>query len=155
MPESFAMKEWPLGGLFLADRPMASSLPLRRTAVEARILGPLAEVTVTQSYHNPFDCALELEYLFPLPETGAIHDFDFRIGGTKVSAEVQEAEAARERYEEALHSGRRATLFVERRPNLFALLLANVQPGDEITAVIRYQQPGAAGSRRQRVSSDR
>ena len=141
MPESFAVKEWPLGGLFLAKRPQASSLPLRHTMVEARLLGPLADVMVTQSYHNPFDRPLELEYLFPLPENGAIHDFEFRIGEARVTAEVQPVEAARERYEKALHTGKRASLFEERRPNLFALLLANVQPGDEVTAVIRYQQP--------------
>ena len=141
MSGSFAIKEWPLGGLFLADRPMASSLPLRHTEVEAHITGPLAAVAVTQHYHNPFDAPLELEYLFPLPENGAIYDFEFLIGAAKVKAEVQPAETARERYETALHGGQRASLFEERRPNLFALLLANVQPGDEITAVLRYQQP--------------
>ncbi len=141
MPESFAMKERPFGGLFLTKQPEASSLPLRHTAVAARIFGPVAEVTVTQSYHNPFDRPLELEYLFPLPENGAIHDFEFRIGEATVTAEVQTTEAAQERYEQALHSGKHAGLFEERRPNLLALLLANVQPGDDITAVIRYQQP--------------
>lgn len=134
------VEEWPWGGLIVLDQSEASSLPLRRTEVHARILGPLAAVQVTQHFQNPFAQPVNLEYLFPLPEGGAIHDFEFVIGEEHVKAEIQASEVARERYEEARIHGRRATLFEERRPNLFALLLANVQPGDEIEACIRYQQ---------------
>jgi Ca-activated chloride channel family protein len=141
MSGSFAQKDWPLGGLFPIDQPHASSLPLRSTTVTAHLLGPLADVTVVQAYQNPFDYPLELVYIFPLPDQAAIFDFEFEIGGVKVKADIQPVEAARERYEQALHMGKRASLFEELRPNLFTLQMANVQPGEEMAAVIRYQQP--------------
>ena len=135
------VEEWPWGGLVVLEQSEASSLPLRLTEVQARIMGPLAAVQVSQHFHNPFAQPVNLEYLFPLPEGGAIYDFELVIGDDHVKAEIQSTEIARDRYEEARIHGQRATLFEERRPNLFALLLANVQPGDQITANIHYQQP--------------
>jgi Ca-activated chloride channel homolog len=129
-----------LGTLIVADTPTVSSLPLEHTDVVAQICGPLASVAVTQRFGNPFPEPVELAYLFPLPHEAAIVDYALRIGQRVIRAEMQELEAARQTYAEARAAGRRAGLLEQRRPNLFSVELANVQPGETITATVRYQE---------------
>ena len=57
-----------------------SLLPLEQTTVTAQVVGPLNTVAVTQRFTNPLKEPLELEYLFPLPHTAAIVDFELHIG---------------------------------------------------------------------------
>jgi Ca-activated chloride channel family protein len=129
-----------LGAMIVAVGPTASPLPLEHTDVVAQVSGPLASVSVTQRFGNPFREPVELSYLFPLPHAAAIVDFELRIGARVIRADMQELEAARQSYEEARAQGKRAGLLEQRRPNLFALQIANVQPGETILATMRYQE---------------
>jgi hypothetical protein len=85
-----------------------SPLPLEHTTVTAHAVGPLNTVAVTQRFKNPFSGPVELEYLFPLPHTAAIVDFELRIGSRTIQGDLQEIEQARENYEKARSEGRRA-----------------------------------------------
>ncbi len=129
-----------LGTLIVANVPAASSLPLEHTDVVAQVCGPLASVSVTQRFANPFTEPVELAYLFPLPHEAAIVDYELRIGQRVIRADMQELEAARQTYAEARAAGKRAGLLEQRRPNLFSVELANVQPGENIIATVRYQE---------------
>jgi Ca-activated chloride channel family protein len=129
-----------LGALIVAGAPAVSSLPLEHTDVVAQVCGPLASVSVTQRFGNPFAEPVELAYLFPLPHEAAVVDYELRIGQRVIRAEMQEIEAARRTYAEAREAGKRAGLVEQRRPNLFSVELANVQPGETITATVRYQE---------------
>ena len=40
--------------------------PLKHTDVKANITGFIARVTVTQTFHNPYDEKIEAVYVFPL-----------------------------------------------------------------------------------------
>lgn len=122
-----------LGCLILVAE-KASPLPLEGTSVSAVITGMIAQVTVTQRFGNPFTTPVELEYLFPLPHTAAIVDYVIRIGDRTIRAEIKEAEAARQTYQAAVESGKRASLLEQRRPNLFSVKIGNVQPGDQSSA---------------------
>ena len=119
---------------------LESSLPLKHTAVVAQITGPVASVSVTQRFGNPFDHPIELTYLFPLPHEAAVVGFELRVGARVVHSRVEEAEAARQAYDVARDSGRRAGLVEERRANLFSIELANIQPGETILATMRYHE---------------
>jgi Ca-activated chloride channel family protein len=133
------IEELRLGTLIVAG-PDATPLPLEHTDVVARISGPLAGVSVTQRFGNPFPEPVELAYLFPLPHEAAIVDFELRVGARTIRADLKEIEQARQAYAEAREQGRRAGLLEQRRPNLFSLEIANVQPGETIVAVVRYQE---------------
>jgi hypothetical protein len=61
-----------LGTLIVAGAPAVSSLPLEHTDVVAQVCGPLASVSVTQRFGNPFPEPVELAYLFPLPHEAAV-----------------------------------------------------------------------------------
>jgi Ca-activated chloride channel family protein len=130
--------ELTLGILILQDAETA--LPLELTEVAAQVTGPLASVTVTQHFRNPFEKPVELKYLFPLPHEAAIFDYEIRIGERVIRAEIEEIEEARRTYERAMREGQRAGLLEQRRPNLFSMELAHVQPGEPIVTTIRYQQ---------------
>ena len=45
--------------------------PLKHTDVHADVTGPVARVTVTQTFRNPFEETIEAVYVFPLPQDAA------------------------------------------------------------------------------------
>jgi Ca-activated chloride channel family protein len=128
-----------LGMMVLVD-PSASPLPLERTLVSTHLTGLIASVGVQQQFRNPFDTPIELEYLFPLPENAAMTDFSLQIGARLVRAEVQETEQAKQAYEQARDEGKHAALLNQRRPNLFAIRIANVLPHEIIQAKLQYEE---------------
>ncbi len=119
---------------------VATALPLEHTDVSARITGLIAEVTVLQRFRNPLTKKADLEYLFPLPHLAVITAFEFRIGIRVITGGVYEIEQAIEGFDRARKAGQRASLLEQRRPDLFALKLANIQPGEIIQVVTSYQQ---------------
>jgi len=65
--------------LFVAGEGQPSTLPLKHTDVDARVLGHVAQVRVTQSFHNDRPRPIEVVYTFPLPENAARrHEDDHR-----------------------------------------------------------------------------
>src|SRR5688572_3914971 len=101
-----------LGALILIPQQAgtASPLPLEHTAVNGTITGSVASVTVTQRFGNPFNHPIELEYLFPLPEKGAVVDYEITIGTRTIKADIKERETARQVYQQAVSEGKRASL---------------------------------------------
>lgn len=134
------IEELRMGCIVVNSTPTASSLPLEHTDVVAHVSGPLASVSVAQRFGNSFSEPVELTYLFPLPHGAAIVDYELRIGQRVIRAEIKELEEARRTYFTARDQGQRAGLLEQRRPNLFSIDLANVQPGETILATIRYQE---------------
>lgn len=116
------------------------ALPLQHTRVNAQVLGPLVSVSVTQQFTNPLDKALELEYLFPLPQEAAVLGFELRFGGRVVTGTLKELEQARQDYEAGRDAGKVSAMLETRRANLFAVKLANVMPGVVIESSLQYQQ---------------
>jgi Ca-activated chloride channel family protein len=132
--------EFPIAGQMKVLTNDASSLPLKNTRVNVQILGPLASVEVIQSFENPFQETIELEYLFPLPKEAAVMGFEITAGGRSIQGKVEESSRALDQYQQAAGEGRRAGLLEQRRPNLFAVQLANIRSGEDIRAVLHYQQ---------------
>jgi Ca-activated chloride channel family protein len=126
--------------MIIRDGVPASPLPLEQTTVSGQISGPVASVAVAQRFGNPFKTPIELEYLFPLPHEAAVVDYEIKIGARTIRAEIKELEAARRAYREAVDEGKRASLLEQRRPNLFSIQIGNVQPGEQIHTVLRYQE---------------
>ena len=128
-----------LPALYLLDD-LESPLPLEHTAVRAYVTGLVGTVIVTQRFRNPLTSSADLEYLFPLPHSAAITALEFQIGERTIRASVYEIEQARQEYAAAKSQGRHASLLEGRRPNLFGLQLANIQPGEFIQVITSYQQ---------------
>ncbi len=123
-----------------SDDPATDRLPLKATEVDARIAGPIADVTVTQRYRNEGQRAIEARYVFPGSTQAAVHAMTVRIGGRVIVADIREKQRARIEYEAAKKEGKTSALLEQERPNVFAMNVANILPGDEVAVELRYTE---------------
>ena len=122
----------------VTGRPRFIPLPLKHTAVDAAISGYIGTVNVKQEYENPYDTKIEAVYVFPLPEKAAVSEFLMVIGDRTIRGILREKEEAEAIYREARSQGYRASLLVQRRPNIFEQKVANIEPGKAIDIDITY-----------------
>lgn len=115
-------------------------LPLKQTQVEATIVGPVAEVEVSQRYENTLEEEVEAVYVFPLPENSAVHGMRLEVAGRVLEGVAMEREEAREVYEGAKAAGYVAALLEQERPNVFTQSVANIPSGEEVKVALRYVQ---------------
>ena len=133
-------------GAMMADLPVEGEpgatrhvpLPLQHTAVDASVDGHVGTVKVRQQFENPFDTRIEAVYVFPLPERAAVSEFLMMIGDRTIRGIVREKEEAEAIYHQARAQGYRASLLVQRRPNIFEQKVANIEPGRGIDVDITY-----------------
>ena len=85
-------------------------LVLEHTAVNARIAGNLARVSVTQVFTNPFSKPLEAVYAFPLPDQAAVDELKIKIGKRVITGLIKERQQARKIYDQAKAQGQTAAL---------------------------------------------
>jgi len=118
----------------------AIQAPLISTDVVFRVTGPIARARVVQTFHNPSGDWYEGVYVFPLPENAAVDRLRLRVGERLIEGEIRERAAAKQVYDQAKASGRRAALFDQERPNIFTTSVANVGPRETIVVELEYQQ---------------
>ena len=123
-----------------SDDPNVDRLPLKATAVDIRIAGVIADVTVTQRYKNEGRRTIEAEYVFPGATRAAVHGLTMTIGERRVVAQIREKQQARTEYQAAKTAGKSAALLEQHRPNVFKMNVANILPGDEIAVELRYTE---------------
>lgn len=134
-----ASDDGPTGGLFVTKpNGEKQAFPLKHTDVNAKVVGNVSRVEVTQTFQNPFDEPLEAVYVFPLPDEAAVDDMEIRIGDRTIKGVIKRREEAQRIYEEARREGRTAGLLEQERDNIFTQSLANIRPGEEIKVIIRY-----------------
>lgn len=109
------------------------NLPLDRLDVQASISGLVARTTVTTEFVNAFGTALEATYVFPLPDRAAVTAMTMTADGRTIAADLQERAAAREAYDRAVESGRRASIAEQERPDVFTMRVGNILPGERVT----------------------
>jgi hypothetical protein len=117
------------------------NLPLDRIDVRAEITGLTSRIELTQDFINPFDVPLEASYVFPLPDRGAVTRMQMTADGRVVEAELREREAARQAYDEAIASGRRASIAEEERPDVFTMRVGNILPGERVSVALTLVNP--------------
>src|SRR3954452_23365761 len=96
-------------GIIIDRRPhiaLARSYEIREVTVDARVRDQVAEVQVSQTFHNPGSFPLEAEYLFPLPEEGAIQNFVLLVDGKELPGRILPKDEARGIYERIVRTKR-------------------------------------------------
>ncbi len=116
-------------------------LPLTRTRLAVHAAGGLARVRLLQTFANPYAEPLHVSFRLPLPADAAVAGFEFRLGEQRIVGDIDRRDRARERFEQALASGRTAALLEQERASLFTQELGNLPPGAAVEATIELDQP--------------
>jgi len=116
------------------------TLPLRAVRLRAEARGGIARVTLTQEFVNVYDEPLAVTYLLPLPADGAVSAFAFTIDERRIVGEIDRRAAARQRFEEAIATGRTAALVEQERSSLFTQEIGNIPPRATVHAELAVDQ---------------
>ncbi len=139
---SMAQGAWSQG--IMIDRrphwPIARSFEIREVAVDARVRDQVAEVQVSQTFHNPGSVMIESEYLFPLPEEGAIQNFVLLVDGKELPGRIVPKDEARRIYEEIVRTKRDPALLEYMGRGLFRTSVFPIPPGADRKVTMRYTQ---------------
>ncbi|MFC5750613.1 VIT domain-containing protein [Actinomadura rugatobispora] len=117
------------------------NLPLDSVDVHASITGLAAGIEVVQGFHNPYDVPLEATYIFPLPDRAAVTALRMEAADRVVDGVLKERGQARQEYNAAIASGRRAAIAEEDRPDVFSMRVGNILPGERVTIRLTLNQP--------------
>src|SRR4051795_6428812 len=139
---------WGLGGGeearaqgFLVDRrphvTLSRSYEIREVGVDARVRDQVAEVQVSQTFHNPGSVQLEAEYDFPLPEDGAIQNFVLLVDGKEWPGRVVPKDEARRIYEEIVRKQRDPALLEYMGRGLFKTSVFPIPAGQQRTVALK------------------
>jgi Ca-activated chloride channel homolog len=120
--------------------PSIDSFPLKKTEVDASIVGVIAYVTVTQTYANVGEKPINAEYIFPASTRAAVHGMTMTIGQHVIKAKIKERQQAKKEFEAAKEEGKSASLLQQQRPNVFSMDIANVMPGDVVNIELCYSE---------------
>jgi Ca-activated chloride channel family protein len=130
-------------GLIIDRRPhvpIARAFEVREVTVNARVREQVAEVQVSQVFHNPGSTVIEAEYFFPLPDEGAIQNFVLMVDGKELPGRLLPKDEARRIYEEVVRSKRDPALMEYMGRGLFRTSVFPIPPGADRTVTLRYTQ---------------
>lgn len=114
--------------------------PLLSQQVNMQISGITARVQVKQHFVNSGLTWIEAIYVFPLPDESSVDHLRLRVGERVLEGRIMEKEEAKRTHEQAKAAGRKSSLLVQNRPNIFTTRVANIGPGEEVVVEIEYQQ---------------
>lgn len=115
------------------------SIALRSVDVDARILGLVAETSLSQRYRNDASANLEVAYTFPLPVDGVLLDLEALLGGRRLSWRGDATPQRPSRMRHAVEQGDAAFPRLQKlRDGLYTATLGNLKPGEEVEIRLRY-----------------
>ena len=116
------------------------SYEIREVSINARVRDQVAEVQVSQTFHNPGSFQLETEFLFPLPEDGAIQNFVLMVDGRELPGRLLPKDEARRIYEDIVRSKRDPALLEYMGRGLYRTSVFPIPPGADRKVTMRYTQ---------------
>lgn len=116
-------------------------VPLKRTALSGTVVGPLATLTLTQTFSlSDTGATIEALYRFPLPGDAAVTGVRVTFGAVAIRTELKERETAEADYNEAKRTGRQAALVTRESPDVFTLAVSGIRAGEDVTVHTEYVQ---------------
>jgi Ca-activated chloride channel homolog len=116
------------------------TMPLRGVSLRADARGGIARVVLEQRFVNPYQEALHVTYLLPLPAEAAVSGYAFVLEGRRIVGEVDRKKKARQRFEQAILEGKTAGIVEQERSSLFTQELGNVPAGADVIAELTIDQ---------------
>jgi Ca-activated chloride channel homolog len=118
--------------------PIAHSYEIREVSIDGRVRDQVAEVQVSQTFHNPGSFQLESEFLFPLPEEGAVQNFVLMVDGRELPGRLLPKDEARRIYEEIVRTKRDPALLEYMGRGLYRTSVFPIPPGADRKVTMRY-----------------
>jgi Ca-activated chloride channel homolog len=112
--------------------------PLKHSAYAVDIAGPVAQVTLVQTFTNPFPELIEAVYVFPLSHESGVNSLEMEVGDRRIVGALLRREDAQMVYVQAKATGRTASLLDQERPNIFTQRISNLPPGGEVRIRLGY-----------------
>ncbi len=103
----------------IPDRQPAQDVTITRVAVEAQVVGHLAETRMTLTFRNPNDRALAGDLVFPLPPHATVSGYALDVAGRMVDGVVVPKDEARRVFELEVRKGVDPGLVEATRGNIF------------------------------------
>lgn len=119
---------------------IADQFIIRTRKVDVAIEDRVATTNIDQVFHNPNDWVAEGAYLFPVPEGAAVSDFAMWVDGTRVEAQILDAEAARRTYQEIVSRLRDPALLEYAGGGAIMARVFPIPPGEYRHVEISYQE---------------
>lgn len=119
------------------DIPIAGTFEITEVSIDATIREQVAQVQLTQVFRNPGRRDIEVEYLFPLPEDGAIQDLVLMVDGQEMPGRVLPRDEARRIYESIVRSKRDPALLEYMGRGLYRTSVFPVPAGAERKVTLR------------------
>ncbi|MFO0909252.1 MAG: VIT domain-containing protein [Isosphaeraceae bacterium] len=121
-------------------RPIARSYEVREVALDARVRDQVAEVQISQTFHNPGSVPIDAEFLFPLPEEGAVQNFVLLVDGQELPGKLLARDEARRIYEEIVRTRRDPALLEYMGRGLYRTSVFPIPPGADRKVTMRFTQ---------------
>src|SRR5262249_20916327 len=123
----------PAVGQIIVDRrpnvPIARSYEVREVTLDGRVRDQVAEVQVSQTFHNPGSFPIDAEFVFPLPEEGAVQNFVLLVDGKELPGRILLKDEARKIYEEIVRRKRDPALLEYMGRGMFRTSVFPIPPG--------------------------
>lgn len=119
---------------------IARTYEVREVSVDARVREQVAEVQVSQTFHNPGSTAIEAEFFFPLPDDGAIQDLVLMVDGRELPGRLLPKDEARRIYEEIVRRKRDPALLEYMGRGLYRTSVFPIPGHADRKVTMRYTQ---------------
>lgn len=140
LSQNISMDEVSRGELLFLENNQYYPAPDLSRKIDMQVNGLTARITVKQEFINRSEQTKEAIYVFPLSEKSAVDSLKMSIGERVIIGQIKEKEEAKQIYKAAKAAGKKASLLVQKRPNMFSTKVANIGPGETIQIEISYQQ---------------
>ena len=108
--------------------------------VNARLVEQVAQVQVSQTFHNKGSRQIEASFVFPLPYDGAVEQMTLLVDGKEYAAKLMDAKEARRIYEEIVRRSKDPALLEWIGTGMFRSSVFPIPPGAKRTVTLRYSQ---------------
>ncbi len=120
--------------------PVAGSYEIREVSIDGHVRDQVAEVQISQTFHNPGSLQLDAEFLFPLPEDGAVQNFVLLVDGRELPGRLVPKDEARRIYEEIVRTKRDPALLEYMGRGLYRTSVFPIPPAADRKVTMRYTQ---------------